>query len=151
MKKHIRTNTNYIYKIVFKPKNENNRIEEGEIYFQSGFNCIIGRSGSGKSLLLHAIKKSLSSQTLSKQLSKPREKNNYSFLEDTDIIIYNEKNNILNSSNVNIGIGETIFDKIITASNSQSQTNMYEVIKILNRNFEEKKKINAFRKNTKVS
>jgi ABC-type lipoprotein export system ATPase subunit len=149
MKKHIRTNTNYIYKIVFKPKNENNRIEEGEIYFQSGFNCIIGRSGSGKSLLLHAIKKSLSSQTLSKQLSKPREKNNYSFLEDTDIIIYNEKNNILNSSNVNIGIGETIFDKIITASNSQSQTNMYEVIKILNRNFEEKKKINAFKEKYK--
>ena len=55
----IRENNNYISKIVFKKRNDKSRIEEGEIRLSSGYNCIIGKSGSGKSLLVHMIKKEL--------------------------------------------------------------------------------------------
>ena len=72
----IRENNNYISKIIFKKKNDRSRIEDGEISLSSGYNCIIGKSGSGKSLLLHMIKKKL--------LRNLEDNINYSFSENTE-------------------------------------------------------------------
>lgn len=139
-KEFIPKHTNYISRIEIKSKNNNSRIKDCSIYLKSGYNCIIGKSGSGKSLLLHIIKKQLKNVEIT---------NSYTFLENNDVKIYNENNYELNSLNVNIGIGTSIFNKIIQASDSSNANNMYDVAVLLNKNFIPKKKITMFKEQYK--
>lgn len=137
----IGINTNYISKIRFIDSSKKSRIQEGEIELSPYYNCIIGKSGSGKSLLLHLIKKNLLRDTTSD--------NSYSFAEDTKVEFYNEKNQLLNCESINIGVGANLFDKIITASTSKETNDLYKVIKLLNPNFEKNKSFNSFCTNYK--
>lgn len=133
----IRKNNNYISKIKFYKKNDKSRIEEGEINLSSGYNCIIGKSGSGKSLLLHLIKKKL--------LRNADENENYNFSDNTEIEIYNEDGRILDSTMINLGIGENLYNKIISASSTDDNYDFYSIISLLNSNFEKEEKFNKFK------
>lgn len=133
----IRENNNYISKIVFKKRNDKSRIEEGEIRLSSGYNCIIGKSGSGKSLLVHMIKKEL--------LRNSKENKNYSFAENTEIELFNEDGRRIDSTMINLGIGANLYNKIISASSNDDNYDLYSVISLLNSNFEKEKKFKEFK------
>lgn len=133
----IRENNNYISKIVFKKRNDKSRIEEGEIRLSSGYNCVIGKSGSGKSLLVHMIKKEL--------LRNSEENKNYSFAENTEIELFNEDGRRIDSTMINLGIGANLYNKIISASSNDDNYDLYSVISLLNSNFEKEKKFKEFK------
>lgn len=133
----IRENNNYISKIIFKKKNDRSRIEDGEISLSSGYNCIIGKSGSGKSLLLHMIKKKL--------LRNLEDNINYSFSENTEIELFNEEGRPIDATMINLGIGANLYNKIISASSTDDNYDLYSVISLLNNNFEKEKKFKAFK------
>lgn len=133
----IRKNNNYISKIVFRKKNDKSRIEDGEIRLSSGYNCVIGKSGSGKSLLLHLIKKKL--------LRDSEENANYSFSDNTEVKIFNEEGRELDATMINLGIGENLYNKIISASSTDDNYDLYAVISLLNNKFEKEEKFKKFK------
>lgn len=137
----IGINNNYIAKIRFSNLQENSRIREGEIELSPYYNCIIGKSGSGKSLLLHLIKK-----TLTRDIDF---NDNYSFASNTKVEFYNEEDQLLNSESINVGVGANLFDKIITASTTKDSNDLYKVITLLNGSFEKNKVFNSFCSNYK--
>lgn len=140
IKDNISYNSNYIKRIEITSNNNNSRINDCSIELKSGYNCIIGKSGSGKSLLLHIIKKFLANESGN---------GNYYFINNNDIKIYNENNELLQKNSINIGIGESIFLRIINSSNSKNAEDMYEVIELLQPKFKPKKKFNEFVENYK--
>jgi|GEM_PF-6761080 len=125
-------NSNYIKKMVIKAKNDKNIIEENTIFLESGFNCIIGKSGSGKSLFIHLIKKVLFQEDLVSE--------NYKFSDNTQVELYNEEGEKLIENNINASEGENLYNKIIKAYSSNDSEDIYSVIKLLNQTFEPKKK-----------
>lgn len=133
----IEINNNYIKKIKFKNKNENSRIVEGEIEFSSGYNCIIGKSGTGKSLLLYILKNKLQRNNESDD--------NYKFIENTEIEIYNENGDLLTPENINLGIGANLFNKIITATSTNDDEDYYEIINLLSKDFKQKEIFKEFK------
>lgn len=135
IKDNISFNSNYIKRIEINSDNENSRINNCSIELKSGYNCIIGKSGSGKSLLLHIIKS---------YLTDDENNVNYKFVANNSIKIYNENNELLEKNSINMGIGESIFLQIVNSSDSKNQEDMYEVIKLLQSNFKPKKKFNKF-------
>ena len=135
----ILQNNNYIKKIIIKDKNKSSRINPCEIELSSGYNCIIGKSGSGKSLLLYLIKKDLRKDG--------RLDNSYSFSDNSTIEFYNEDGKLLDSDNINIGVGENLYKRIISAVSSKDNTDYYKVAKFLNPSFVPKKKFNIFKTN----
>ena len=137
----IGINNNYIAKIRFSNLQENSRIREGEIELSPYYNCIIGKSGSGKSLLLHLIKK-----TLTRDIDL---NDNYSFASNTKVEFYNEEDQLLDSESINVGVGANLFDKIITASTTKDSNDLYKVITLLNGSFEKNKVFNSFCSNYK--
>jgi len=141
-------NTNYIKKIVFRNLNNQGRIRNGEINFSAGYNCVIGKSGTGKSLLMHLIKSKLIDESV-----VDKDKERYSFANNTEVEIYNENGLLLDGSRINIGIGVNLFDKIIKASASNDNNNYYEIIKILSKDFIKEEQFNIFKSdyNKKIS
>lgn len=135
IKDNIPFTSNYIKRIEINADNENSRINNCCIELKSGYNCIIGKSGSGKSLLLHIIKS---------YLTDDENNVNYKFVANNSIKIYNENNELLEKNSINMGIGESIFLQIVNSSDSKNQEDMYEVIKLLQSNFKPKKKFNKF-------
>lgn len=133
----IRENNNYIAKIVFSKNNDKSRIEDGEINLSNGYNCIIGKSGSGKSLLLHLIKKNL--------LRDSEENLNYKFSENTNVKIYNEEGRLLNAETINLGIGANLYSKIIVASSTNDNDDLYSIIGLLNSSFKKEEKFSEFK------
>lgn len=130
-------NNNYIKKIIIKDKNKSSRIKPCEIELSGEYNCIIGKSGSGKSLLLNLIKKHL--------IKNGSLDNSYSFSNDNIIEFYNEDGKLLDSDSINIGVGENLYKRIISAVSSKDNADYYQVAKFLNPNFTPKKKFNNFR------
>ena len=133
----ILRNNNYIKKIIIKDKNTSARIKPCEIGLSSGYNCVIGKSGSGKSLLLNLIKKQL--------IKDWSLDNSYLFSNNSIIEFYNEDGKQLNSDNVNIGVGENLYKRIISAVSSKDNNDYYKVAKFLNPSFIPKKKFNSFK------
>lgn len=140
-KKEIKRNSNYIKRIKFISRNRKSKIADGEIVLSSGYNCIIGKSGSGKSLLLHMIKKKL--------LRGFNPSDTYSFSDDTDVEIYNEDGKILNENVINISVGVSIYQKIIEVVSKDDTDELYEIIKLLDDSFVGKEKFNTFKKKYK--
>lgn len=126
----------YISKITIRGTNENSKIQNCDIDLKSGYNCIIGKSGSGKSLLHYLIKTRLINNELIEE--------NYGFAKDCEIHFYDKSGNEIEKGSINIAIGEKIFDKIITASETKNDTDMYKVIKVLKKDFIECRKYNSY-------
>lgn len=126
----------YIDRIRFSGINEVSKIKNCEISLKNGYNCIIGKSGSGKSLLHYLIKTRLIDNVPSEE--------KYEFAKDCNIQFYDKNGNEIEKGSINIAIGEKIFDKIITASETKSDDDMYKVIKILRKDFVVCKKYNSY-------
>lgn len=137
----IPSKSKYISKIEIRKNNEFARIDDCDIYLDSGYNCIIGKSGSGKSLLHFLIESKIVPSVVSPT--------KYSFSSNNEIIIYDENNNIITPAIINVGIGDKIFDKIITASTTKESSDMYKVISILNKDFKRQVKFNSYVENYK--
>ena len=131
----------YISKIKFSSTNEQSKIKDCEITLKSGYNCIIGKSGSGKSLLHYLIKTGLINNEITEE--------NYDFAKECNIQFYDKNGNEIKKGSINIAIGEKIFDKIITASETKNDADMYKVIKVLRKDFVECQKYNSYTSNYK--
>lgn len=135
-KENINQNNNYISKIIIKEK-EGSKIKKSQINLSSGYNCIIGKSGTGKSLLIHLIRTKLD-KTYNND-------DNYSFANNSEIELYNENGKILTADNINIGIGEKLFDKIITATSTNDAEDYYKIIDLLSSDFVKQKNFVEFK------
>lgn len=103
---------NYISKIEIIPKNKNSQIEKKTILCSHGLNSIIGKSGSGKTLLLNAIKKALSGKNLEAKVSGTSEYDD--IYKDVNIKLYNEDGKEINiSSNWKVFEGDNLYNKIL--------------------------------------
>lgn len=129
----IKINTDYISKIKI---NSLGRLESSEIILSPYYNCIIGKSGTGKSLLLHLIKKNL--------LRDTSDDGKYNAFSECSIEFYNERDQLLNPESINIGVGENLFDKIITASTTKDADDLYKVAQLINSSYKPKVKFNDF-------
>lgn len=130
----ISKKNNYISKIDIRSMNDYAKIADCTIYLKSGYNCIIGKSGSGKSLLLNLIKKKI----------QGIEDNNYKFSSNNYTELFDENDDVIQARSINIGIGASIFDRIISASESKDGNDMYKVIKLLKNDFQEKSNFNEY-------
>lgn len=126
----------YISRIKFTAQNEESKIKSCEIALKKGYNCIIGKSGSGKSLLHYLIKTGLIDSDSFEQ--------NYEFANDCKIQFFDKYGDVIDKGSINIAIGEKIFDKIITASETKSDDDMYKVIKVLRKDFAPCRKYNSY-------
>ena len=135
-KNNINYNNNYISKIIIK-STEKSKINSCELKLSRGYNCIIGKSGTGKSLLIHLIRKKLDSSY--------EDDDNYAFANDSEIELYNENGTLLDCNNINIGIGAKLFDKIIKATSTNDTSDYYKIIFLLNNNFIKQEKFLKFK------
>ena len=60
------------------------------------------------------------------------------------MVIYDELGHEISLDAINVGIGEKIFDKIITASSTKDAKDMYSVIGVLNKDFQPKSKFSEY-------
>lgn len=139
-KKLIQEGANYIDKIVITQIDDKNIIVPTTINLKAGYNCIIGKSGSGKSLLLHLIKNALKAKA---------NNTNYNFDKFCKVEVYNEFDKPIGPESVNIGIGVPIFSKIIAANTANNADSMYNVIQILDSSFAPKRKFSKYITNYK--
>lgn len=122
-----------ISRINITKKMSDSRIDNSDIKLSQGYNCIIGKSGSGKSLLLDLIRSSLSgSQT------------KYPFSSTVAVTIYDENNAEIHPKEINFGEGKPLFDRIWKAADSKTGESMYGVISLINKDFIPKVKFNEF-------
>lgn len=140
-KEFIPVKRSYISKIVIKKGSNDARIDDCVINLDSGYNCIIGKSGAGKSLLHFLILKSILKED-DRRLSAL--KGAYGFAGENTVVLYDEKNHEIQPDKINCGVGERIFDRIITASTTRDTNDMYKVIDILNKGFKPKEKFISF-------
>lgn len=132
----ININTNYISKIIIRETGSTGRMKKSEIALSPYYNCIIGKSGTGKSLLLHLIKKNL--------LRDSTDNDKYEGFNECNIEFYNELGQLLNPEIINIGVGENLFDKIITASTTKDSNDLYKVAQLLNSTYKPKVQFDKF-------
>ena len=135
LKDFIPVKTTYISKIKITKNNPNARIEDCTIDLNSGYNCIIGKSGSGKSLLGFLIENALSDKV---------KLENYSFSSMNDVQLFDNNNHLIDKNSINFGIGKSIFEGIVTASDTSNSEDMTKVIRLLQPNFVPYEKFNEF-------
>lgn len=135
-KDEIKFNSNYISRIEINKVSSNDKIEKCDLHLSPYYNCVIGKSGSGKSLLLHLIKRNL--------IRDFSDDDKYDKFNDCNIKFYNERDQLLTPELINIGIGENLFDKIITASTTKDVDDLYRVAQLLNSSFKPRVKFETF-------
>lgn len=110
----IITKPTYISRIDITPKSKSAQIEQCSLKCSHGLNSIIGQSGSGKTLLLNAIKLKLTGEKLNNNSSGLSTYD--SIYEDLIIDLYDlEGNKISPESNWKVYEGENLYNKILTA------------------------------------
>ncbi len=129
--------SNHISKIEIKRIESSNSksIKPGIIYLSPRYNCVIGKSGSGKTLLSYLIKKQLSKDSVSG--------NEYAFSNDYEIKIYNNKGLELNKNNFFCVNGINIFGQIIKVMDNE-HANITSIAQIFKKDYTAKKTINAY-------
>jgi len=109
--------TSYISRIEIIPKVENPQIEKCVIECSHGLNSIIGKSGSGKTLLLNAIKYNLIGEHLTCRTSGISEYKN--IYNDVNFVLYDANGApIDNSSGWKVFEGENLYNKILQVYSS---------------------------------
>ena len=113
----IITKTSYISKIEIIPKVEKPQINKTVIECSHGLNSIIGKSGSGKTLLLNAIKYNLTGENLKCRTSSISYYENV--YKDVDFILYDSFGKpISNKNSWKIFEGENLYNKILQVYSS---------------------------------
>ena len=113
----IITKTSFISKIEIIPKIENPQITKSIIECSHGLNSIIGKSGSGKTLLLNAIKYNLTGENLVCRTSSISYYENV--YKDVNFKFYDSfGKEIVDTSNWKIFEGENLYNKILQVYSS---------------------------------
>lgn len=113
----IITKTSFISKIEIIPKIENPQITKSIIECSHGLNSIIGKSGSGKTLLLNAIKYNLTGENLVCRTSSISYYENV--YKDVNFKFYDSLGKeIVDTSNWKIFEGENLYNKILQVYSS---------------------------------
>lgn len=105
VKNHIPKKSNYISKIVLTGSNSRKKIESTTLHLSPGYNCIIGNSGSGKSLLIHLIKRTLNYDY--------NQKDDYKDYASTKVELYDENCRLITQNKMSIQTGDSLFKWII--------------------------------------
>lgn len=117
IKKHddIITKANYIHKIVIKTREKNSPIQSATILCSHGLNAIVGKSGSGKTLLLNEINYILKGKPLVNNISNVNNKEGYhKICEKVDIKLYDINDNEIKALNKwNVFEGENLYNKML--------------------------------------
>lgn len=111
--------TSYISKIEIVPKEgiNNPQISYSSIECSHGLNSIIGKSGSGKTLLLNAIKQYLTGENLETKSSGISEYNE--IYKDVDIYLYDSNENKISLEDKwKVFEGDNLYSKILKAYSS---------------------------------
>lgn len=111
--------TSYISKIEIVPKEgiNNPQISYSSIECSHGLNSIIGKSGSGKTLLLNAIKQYLTGENLETKSSGISEYNE--IYKDVDIYLYDSNENKISLEDKwKVFEGDNLYNKILKAYSS---------------------------------
>ena len=111
--------TSYISKIEIIPKEgiKNPQISYSSIVCSHGLNSIIGKSGSGKTLLLNAIKQSLTGKGLETKSSGISEYNE--IYKDVEVCLYDSNGNKINLDDKwKVFEGDNLYSKILKAYSS---------------------------------
>lgn len=140
----IITKSTFINKIVISEKNKDAQIKGTTLYCSHGLNSIIGQSGSGKTLLLNALKQKLTGEGL---------KNNNTGLSTYDDIYKNieiklydiDNNEITLGSNWKVYEGENLYNKILQAYSNDKK----EILSELNIDIDKKRFNNIISKFSK--
>ena len=133
----ILKNQNFISRIEIISSNQS-LIKSCSLELSSGYNCIIGKSGSGKSLLLHLISKALG-------LYAPGNHEYDRFASACEVNLYNESGQLLNNQNINIARGVNLYIQIIRAISSRENSDYYSVVKLIDENFVGRAKFSRFK------
>ncbi len=106
----------YISKIVLKKKSSDAMIQNSVIEFSHGLNSIIGNSGSGKTLLLNLVKKTISGENL-KNTSSSTDANYDDVYKGLECIIYDNDDNVITDGDrkINIFEGENLYRQIVVS------------------------------------
>ncbi len=141
-KTEILTNSNYISRVKIESYDQR-LFKSCTINLSPQYNCIIGKSGSGKSLLMYLIKNSLSKEDQRGFYKK--------YCDSVKVTFYNENDEILNHDNINITEGVNFYDKIIKALDSHNGNNYLSVIKLLDPSFSSFKVFNTYKEEYRQS
>lgn len=153
VKKYIPKKSNYISKVVLTGTYSRKKIESTTLYLSPGYNCIIGNSGSGKSLLIHLIKKALNCGDFI-------QKDDYKDYSLTKVELYDENCRLITPNKLFIQTGDSLFKWIIGDDiNNEAATSFAKKIKndyvprhLLNTRIDEfKNNVNIFVKSLKRS
>ena len=130
---------NYISKIEIslKPGYKDGCIKPGNITMSPRYNCVIGKSGSGKTLLSYLIKKKLSREFVDGK--------DYAFSDSYDIKILNGGGLELDKNNFCCVTGISIFQEIIKIMDGD-RTNITEIARVFKRDFTARKLIDDYLK-----
>lgn len=127
--------TSYISKIEIIPKEEitNPQISYSSIVCSHGLNSIIGKSGSGKTLLLNAIKQSLTGKGLETKSSGISEYNE--IYKDVEVCLYDSNGNKINLDDKwKVFEGDNLYSKILKAYSSDKTKLLNELDLEVNNN-----------------
>lgn len=126
-REYVPLHSDYISKIEIINKNGDSLLKDSTLYLQPGYNCIIGRSGSGKSLMIHLLKKYLLDDSNALY-------GNYDN-DGVEINIYDESGNRIEKNAINVAVGTAIFNKLIESLDANDSLSFSRVIRRLNANY----------------
>lgn len=138
-REYVPSYSNYISRIEIRKINNNSLLCDSDITFKPGLNCIIGRSGSGKSLIIHILKKYL--------LNNPDAVYSKYDNDGVSITIYDENNKKLNINDINAVVGESVFSKLIEAIDATDTESLIRIVKKLNPQYSQFDSFKAFKNN----
>ncbi len=132
-RKDVTKNIPYISKITIMEKD---RLKKSEILLSRSYNCIIGKSGSGKSLLLYLI---------NKRLVESFSEEKYSFADNNEIFFYDNNGDEIKKGDIIVSVGKNFYDEILKSHKSTDTNEIYNIVNILDKNFIAKEDFNNFK------
>lgn len=136
---YIPSYSNYISKIIIKHKSDESFLKDSEVILKPGFNCVIGKSGSGKSLFIHLLEKYLSNHSIP----------TYAKYDNggVEIHFFDENNREISPNTINFAIGQSIFNKLIEAIDVDDYNSLIRIIKILDPKYIQFSSFNTYKNN----
>ncbi len=100
-------------------KNKSGVLQDADLHMSHGLNSIIGKSGSGKTLLLNLINKKLTGNNLKNAISVSNADYDKMY-QGSEVYLYDNNDNVLKKGDVNIFEGENLYKQVVAALNFNS-------------------------------
>ena len=119
--------SNYVSKIKITNKSNESLLSTSTILLQPGFNCVIGRSGSGKSLIVHLLMKYLINESTSLYSKYDN--------DGAEIELFDEHGDTIDAKRINVAVGTSVFNKLIEAIDAEDSNSLTKIIQRLDQNY----------------